>query len=314
MVKMKYLKYIPLVILLFSTAHTQYSKIRVGIMPFYDYNKKNTAGSNSKIVLSELSDSFSKYRFINLVERSKMEELVKEIELGQTGLVDENTAARLGKVQGLQVMVVGTINSDRITARAIHMETQKVIKSYSVPDISSIEVLGKKIASGIEVFIARENLKSMRNDSPSIDFKFWIDGTTDNREVKVGSKVEFKFKSNSDGFLTIVDIQPGGDVVILYPNDLHPSNKISAGMEYTIPSKEDGFEITVSEPAGLDTIVAFFTKTKVEWLDRNKLTGEGFWTVKENEKFALSRGFKITATKLRSADWESKTIEVMVVK
>ena len=169
---MKYLKYILLIVFLFSTAYPRYSKVRVGIIPFFDSNKKKTTGSNSEIVLSELSNAFSKYRFISLVERSRMEELVKEIELGQTGLVDENTAARLGKIQGLQIMVVVTINSEKVTARAIHIETQKVIKSYSVPHISQIEILGKKIASGIEVFLARENLKNMRNNSPDIDFKF----------------------------------------------------------------------------------------------------------------------------------------------
>ncbi len=61
-------------------------------------------------------------------------------------------------------------------------------------------------------------------------------------------------------------------------------------------------------------MVAFFTEKKVDWLDRRKLSGEGFWTVKENEKYNLSRGFKITTTKLKRAEWESKVLEIDVIK
>ena len=39
---------------------------------------------------------------------------------------------------------------------------------------------------------------------------------------------------------------------------------------------------------------------------------EGFWTVKESEKVAVTRGFKIAATKLQKADWESKLLEIEV--
>ncbi len=48
----------------------------------------------------------------------------------------------------------------------------------------------------------------------------------------------------------------------------------------------------------------------MDWLDRKKLTGEGFWSVKENEKYNMARGFKVTATKLKSSEWESKVLEI----
>ncbi len=320
---MKYLKIVIIFFILFSTSHAQYNQIRVGVMPFYDLDKSGTSGSRSQSVVSRLTETLFQYRFINLVERSMIKEMMKEAELGMSGIVNDATAVRLGKVHGLQLIITGTIEKGRISARAVHMETQKVISSASVISISNIEKLGEKIASGIEVFLARENLKSLRNDSPGIDLVFWIERTgsggdkitsSSTGKLKIGNSVVFKFKVNRDGYLTIVDIQPGGDVVVLFPNDLHPSNKITSGKEYSIPSKDDGFEITVSEPAGRDTVVAYFTKQKVDWLDRKKLTGEGFWTVKKKQKFNMARGFKITATRLKRADWESRVIEIDVVK
>ena len=60
--------------------------------------------------------------------------------------------------------------------------------------------------------------------------------------------------------------------------------------------------------------MAFFTEKPVDWLDRSKLSGEGFWSVKENQKLELTRGFKVTSTKLNSRQWESKSLEIEVVK
>ncbi|MDY6932945.1 MAG: DUF4384 domain-containing protein [Spirochaetota bacterium] len=321
---MKHLKCIFVFLLFFTNASAQYSAVRIGVMPFVDSDKKNATSGRSEDATAQVTNALYKYKFIKLVDRSKMKEMMREIELGMSGIVDESTAVKVGKMHGLQMMVVGTIRKNRITARAVHMETQKVISSDSVADISGIELLGYKLASGIEVFLARENLKKLRNDSPDINLDFWVEKGSASRglkitpsaagRIKIGEKVVFKFKSNRDGYLTIVDIQPCGDVVVLFPNDIHSSNRIESGREYSIPSEEDGFEITVSEPAGLDTIVAFFTKERVDWLDRKKLIGEGFWTVKEKEKFSMSRGFKITATKLKHADWESRAIEIDVYK
>ncbi len=305
------------------TNRAQRRAIRTGVMPFYDAATRNTKSRNARLILSELTESLSHYKFIRMIERSRLKELIREIELGQSGFIDNATAVKVGKVHGLQVMMVGTINRDRITARAIHMETQRVISTASVSGISDIKVLGEKLASGIEVFLAKENLKSLRNDSPEIDLRFWVSslsrggfdiGPNKSGRIKIGEKVVFRFQSNQSGYLTIVDIQPGGDVVVLFPNEAHPSNRIESDRLYSIPSENDTFEITVSEPVGTDTLVAYFTKKRVDWLDRKKLTGEGFWTVKQNERLATARGFAVTATKLKRTEWESVIIEIAVVR
>lgn len=308
----------------FSISNAQYSSLRVAVMPFYDLAKKSTKSSKSVSVVSDLTNSMHKYKFIKLIERSRMKKVMNEIELGMSGLVDERTAAKAGKIHGVQVMIIGSINGEKITGRAIHVETQRIISSASVYGGAKIENLGEKLASDIEMYLARDNLKKLRNDSPDIDLDVWVEriagkrssriGPESNGKVRIGDKIIFHFKSNTDGYLTIVDVQPGGDVVVLFPNEIRPSNKIEAGREYSIPSKDDGFEITVSEPAGKDSVVAFFTKRKVGWLDRKKLTGEGFWTVKKKEKISMTRGFKITATKLKRRDWESLSIDIDVYK
>jgi TolB-like protein len=306
------------ILILSLTSFAGSSRLRTGVMPFYDTVAGNSNSNRSKEVLSDIISALAEYRFIDLMERAETDKLLKEIALGQSGLIDERTAAKAGRVHGLQLMITGTISRKRISARVIDIETQKIITAASVERTGS-RWLAEKLASGIEVHLAREKLKSLRNESREIDFKFWVENSTgkkiENRgTTKIGEKVVFNFSSNKNGYLTIVDIQPGGDVVILFPNDIHPSNRVEAGRLYKIPSSNDTFEITVTEPAGADTLVAFFTVNRVKWLDRDKLTGSGFWSVRKKEKLALSRGFQVTATGLKKDLWESRVIHINVEK
>ena len=297
------------ILILIRFSYAQYGSINVGILPFSDP------------VVSELSGELSKYKFIKLVERSKLKEILKEFEMGMTGMVDEKTVSKAGTLHGIQIMITGSAGKNKISARAIHTESAKVIASASTSGRLKLQQLCRKLASGIEMFLARENLKTLRNDSPELKLDFWLK-RKDNRSIspgkkgdmKIGESVVFFFKADTGGYLTIVDIQPDGNVVILFPNEMSPDNKIRGNRVYAIPSKNDEYEITVSKPAGTDTVVAFFTKKRVGWLDRKKLMGKGFWIVRDYERYNLTRGFKITTTKLKKSDWESKTLEIDVVE
>jgi len=243
----------------------------------------------------------------------------QEVELGMSGLVDEGSAVKAGKVRGIEIMVFGVSAATGVSARAVHAETGRVIASAKVASAGEVRVLGERLAFDIETYLARENVRRLRNDSPSIATEFWVERKGGGRLVpgkantlKIGNSVVFRFRSNRDGYLTIVDIQPGGDVVVLYPNEFSKDNRVVAGTLYSVPSESDTFEVSVSEPAGTDTVVAFFTQRKAEWLDRSKLEGEGFWTVKGPERFAAARGLSITATGLKKDEWESAVIEIEV--
>jgi TolB-like protein len=66
----------------------------------------------------------------NLVERIKISEALKEMELGQTGLIDENTAPQVGKMVGAEGLVTGSFQivgqAIRIDARLLDVETGRV--------------------------------------------------------------------------------------------------------------------------------------------------------------------------------------------
>ncbi len=304
-------------------SYSQQKAVRVAVMPFYDGESKSIKSSASETMASQLSTALFKYSFIRLSERSRLNELISESKMAQLGIIDESSASRLGRVQGVDIMIFGSIDRGSITARAVVMETQRIIATSTMKPGSDIGLLSAGIARGIEVHCMKESLKSMRNDSPYIDFSFWVENISNGPPVavsgkdgklKIGDRVQFRFHSNSGGYLTIIDIQPGGDVIVLFPNDGTPDNRIKADTIYTIPSTDAPYEITVQEPAGYDTLVAFFTKKPVQWLDRRFLTGQGFRSVNKNDVGTVIRGFEIKKTGLSPAEWESFAIDIQITR
>lgn len=314
----RFLLMVTLLMLALPAAAQEYS-LKTGIMDFHHSAKDSP---EVKTATAALSSSLGGFRFITLVERSKLGALVAEIALGETGLIDPESASKIGKVHGLQAIVEGSITPQGVRARVIHTETAKIIATGSVAGVDSIDQLGTQLASGIETFIMRENLKRMRNDAPDIELTLGVNAPGGRAiaavgkqgSVKVGTNIEFSFSASHDGYLTIIDIQPSGDVVVLYPNDFSGSNQVKAGVRYSIPGPEDGFELAVTEPAGTDTVIAFFTRRKVDWLDMKKLQGEGFRTVPLGERLAVPRAITVMATGLTRKDWESVEVNVEVAK
>jgi len=101
-------------------------------------------------------------------------------------------------------------------------------------------------------------------------------------------------------------------MVLLYPNDYSGSNLVKSGTIYSVPSEKDFFELIASEPAGIDTIIVFFTRRKVDWLDPKVLRGSGFKTVAEGEKYFASRAITLHSKKINRRDWKSVEVTIEV--
>lgn len=75
---------------------------------------------------------------LRVIERSRIKELLEEQDLGATGRVDANTAARLGKLVGARYMILGgfvELNRNfRIDVRVVDVETSEIVKTGRVTD------------------------------------------------------------------------------------------------------------------------------------------------------------------------------------
>ncbi len=107
-------------------------KLRLGVLEF---DEKNSIGiDKSGVIISEILithlKNIGKY---NLSERALLKEILKEQELQMTGLIDNKTAVKVGKIYGLDAIAVGSsmkiVNTITISGRIISVKTGEIIAS-----------------------------------------------------------------------------------------------------------------------------------------------------------------------------------------
>ena len=87
-----------------------------------------------QILITELARNGS----MRVVERSRLNELIQEQDLGASGRVDPNTAAQVGRLVGAKFMVLGgfvdMFGDFRIDARIVDVATGELVKTDQVTD------------------------------------------------------------------------------------------------------------------------------------------------------------------------------------
>ena len=93
---------------------------------------------------------------IDIVERSRLMDALKEMELGMSGILDERTAVKVGLAVGANAILVGSFvsigNVIRINARLIDVKTSRIIKAEIVQGGVGVEIfnLMDEMARSIE--------------------------------------------------------------------------------------------------------------------------------------------------------------------
>ena len=120
-----------------STAYSSSDNNRkptIAVLPFQsntgdqDIDAILTTGTSETIVTD-----LSNIEEIEVIERARIVEAMKEIALGMTGMVDEKTAQRAGMLVGSQYILMGHWQKSgiqiRVNARLVEVETGKIIAS-----------------------------------------------------------------------------------------------------------------------------------------------------------------------------------------
>lgn len=133
-----------------SSMQTEQKK-RVAVM---DFQNLDHSVSNLGIYISEtlITKLFQTHKF-KVIERNQLGQALKEIGLGQTGVVDQKSAQKVGKVLGVDSLVIGTVtdleDSVAINSRLISTETGEVF-AVAASEIQKNKVvaslLGQKIS------------------------------------------------------------------------------------------------------------------------------------------------------------------------
>ncbi len=147
---------------------------RIAVIYFDNGSDNNELSRLRKGLADMLISDLTKIKMLNVAERARMEEILKEQKLNNTKEFDASTASKVGKLLGVQYILTGSffelMGSLRIDARIIDVETGKIIKSEGVdgasPTFFDLEKkLAIKIAGGLNVDMASADLGSSQGDA-----------------------------------------------------------------------------------------------------------------------------------------------------
>lgn len=140
----------------------------IAIMEFDNYSVgkyQEELGYITKGLADFFEADFSKMSSLKVVERDKVDYILREIEMSKEGLVEASTAVRIGKLLGAQVMVFGSISQlddrkTRMLVKAVKVETSEIIASVEKegkPDYFKMEKeLVKELSAKLDITLSKE--------------------------------------------------------------------------------------------------------------------------------------------------------------
>ena len=94
--------------------------------------------------------------------------------------------------------------------------------------------------------------------------KFHVAFTAPDTPIPLGHAIAFTVKSSKAGYLNLVEIEPNGQVQVVFPNQLKTQNYIQARTAIRIPSDIGGFDFKAIPPVGKSRVVALVTPTPLD--------------------------------------------------
>ncbi|MBU0982675.1 MAG: hypothetical protein KKA42_02325 [candidate division Zixibacteria bacterium] len=153
------------------TCDEEKSDIRtIAIMPFDNYSTgkfQEKLGLLSKGLAEFFAYDFAKISTFRVIERDKIDFIMDEIALQQSGAVDQSTAVKVGKLLGAKYMVFGSITqlddkNTRMMVRAVSVETSEIVAQVDregKPEYSKMEKeLVTELAEKLEVKLNPETV------------------------------------------------------------------------------------------------------------------------------------------------------------
>lgn len=147
---------------------------RIAIL-YFDNGSDNAELSRLRKGLADmLISDLSKVKMLNVIERARLEEILKEQKLNNSKEFDASTASKVGKLLGVQYILTGSffdmLGTMRIDARIIDVETGKIIKSEGIDGATNTffdleKKLVVKIAGGLNVDLAAEKTNASSKET-----------------------------------------------------------------------------------------------------------------------------------------------------
>jgi len=161
----------------------------IAIMEFDNYSAGKyleELGYMTKGLSDFFEMDFAMVNNLRVVERDKIDYLLKEVMMTKEGLVDEATAVRAGKILGAQIMVFGSVmqldhKTRRMMVKAVKVETTEILVSAERSDNSNFFEMEKEL---VKELAKKLDLELNAETEELLD----ASGTTDNDAASLYSR------------------------------------------------------------------------------------------------------------------------------
>ena len=126
--------------------------IIIAILSFNNNSPDKSLDSAGVTLADLISAQMASVAGFKLVERQRIQEILSEMKLGQTGMIDPSTAIQIGKMLGANVMAFGSFSTlgkkVLLTMRLVKVETGEIVGGASErgEDLSNLDILAENVA------------------------------------------------------------------------------------------------------------------------------------------------------------------------
>lgn len=156
----------------------------------------------------------------------------------------------------------------RLTGAGDVEEFQKVGFPYfgEKGEVSTVAATGTDHKQGDKGVGLRERhgIDLLDAESRNADLKVDIKTDSDQRHFRDGETIPCFIRTTQDAFLTVLAVNPTGEIVLLAPNRWVPEWKVKAGQTVRIPNEQMEFEFAATEPHGITELRVIATKRPLQ--------------------------------------------------
>ncbi len=132
------------IIVMPCTSRADFQKIKIAVLDFQLQGKGYDTADMGKIVAEWLITALVKEGRFDVIERRLLEKILQEQKLVMTGLVDEESATKLGKLLGVKIIISGSVMKFQgfmeVNARIIDVESASIITAESVKSSTAVRL------------------------------------------------------------------------------------------------------------------------------------------------------------------------------
>ncbi len=245
---------------------------QVAVADFTDASGQKT--ELTAFLTNKFIDRLTKTGKVRLVERNRLDAVMKELNLSMTGYIDERSEKLLGKMLGAGGLMTGTVTdlgeSLDVTVRLIQTETGEVLAAADVELLKDRKiqtlagrVLAKPTADYRPPLELRMNLIAQRKTGAGGYEEVEIG---EGAVLRSGDNIQVHFSANADCNVYILIFDSQKKASRLFPDQkIVMSNKVKANMDYSVPPGDQWFYL--DEHTGTETIYVLASYEPMSHLD-----------------------------------------------